>query len=157
MAWCFQSGVYAIIFSYIRSVSIQYSWSVCIPLRSLFFLCVFVVPVTVHLITPQQQQREFVVQWVGRAQLALSFVSGCPGKGVPAFLGCDLRVRAQLPGWWLCAHARPSFVILGYPGPVGGSNRVQPIYTLYARRRCTSVVLFVQIYHVNVRAILSHV
>ena len=122
------------------------------------FLCVFVVPVTVHLtITPQQQQREFVVQWVGRARLALSFVSGCPGRGVPAFLGCDLRVRAQLPGWWLCAHAGPSFVILGYPGPVGGSNRVQPIYTLYARRRCTSVVLFVQIYHVNVRAILSHV
>ena len=67
---------------------------------------------------------------MGRARLALSFVSGCPGRGVPAFLGYDLRVRAQLPGWWLCAHAGPSFVILGYPGPVGGSNRVQPIYTL---------------------------
>ena len=93
---------------------------------------------------PQQQQREFVIQWVGRARLALSFMSGCPGRGVPAFLGCDLGVRAQLPGWWLCAHAGPSFVILGYPGPVGGSNRVHPIYTLYARRRCTSVVIFVQ-------------
>ena len=93
---------------------------------------------------PQQQQRAFVVQWVGRARLALSFVSGCPGRRVPVFFGCDLGVRAQLPGWWLCAHAGPSFVILGYPGPVGGSNRVHPIYTLYARRRCTSVVIFVQ-------------
>ena len=144
MARCFQIGVNAIFFSYIRSFSILHSWSVCIPLRSLFFFVCVCGPSPSALNNPQQQQIKFVIQWVGRARLALSFVSGCPGRGVPAFLGCDLRVRAQLSGWWLCDHVGPSFVILEYPVPVGGSNRVHPIYTLYARQRCTSVVIFVQ-------------
>ena len=75
--------------------------------------------------------------------LALSFVSGCPGRGVPAFLGCHLRVHAQLP----VGGCAPMRVLrlgdLDTPARSAGLI-VSTLYTLYARRRCISVVIFVQ-------------
>ena len=63
---------------------------------------------------------------MGRARLALSFGSGCPGRVVPGVP--RLRSpRAPEAGCWLCTHVGRAFVGLGCPGPMGGCNHVYPI------------------------------